>query len=108
LSQCVAVGYEAGFNLTTGSNNIDIGNAGVADESDVIRIGTNGIQKEAFVAGIYNHPLTGNVVVVNSAGRLGVPAVSSERFKTAIAVPVKSSGCNQPKPGGQLIEIPVA
>jgi hypothetical protein len=57
----------------------------VATEGDVIRIGTKGIQKEAFVAGIYNHTLTGNVVVVDSAGRLGVQAVSSERFKTAIA-----------------------
>jgi hypothetical protein len=56
----------------------------VAAESDTIRIGTKGIQKEAFVAGIYNHTLTGNVVVVDSAGRLGVQAVSSKRFKTAI------------------------
>jgi hypothetical protein len=83
-SNNIAEGYQAGYNLTTGSNNIDIGNVGVAAESDVIRIGTKGIQKAAFVAGIYNHPLTGNVVVVDSAGRLGVQAVSSERFKTAI------------------------
>jgi hypothetical protein len=80
----IAVGFQAGMDLTTGSNNIEIGNVGVAAESDVIRIGTKGIQKEAFVAGIYNHTLTGNVVVVDSAGRLGVQAVSSERFKTAI------------------------
>jgi Chaperone of endosialidase len=58
---------------------------GVAAESNVIRIGTKGIQTEAFIAGIYNHTLTGNVVVVTSAGRLGVQAVSSERYKTAIA-----------------------
>jgi hypothetical protein len=56
----------------------------VTGESGVIRIGTKGIQKEAFIAGIYNHPLPGNVVVVDSYGRLGVQAVSSERFKTAI------------------------
>ena len=30
----------AGFNLTTGNNNIDIGNAGVVGESGAIRIGT--------------------------------------------------------------------
>jgi hypothetical protein len=83
-SNNIAMGYQGGLDLTTGSNNIDIGNAGVAAESNVIRIGTNRIQKEAFVAGIYNHTLTGNVVVVDSAGRLGVQAVSSERFKTAI------------------------
>ena len=83
-SNNIAEGYWAGYNLTTGSNNIDIGNAGVTGESGVIRIGTKGIQKEAFIAGIYNHPLPGNVVVVDSYGRLGVQAVSSERFKTAI------------------------
>jgi hypothetical protein len=83
-SNNIAEGYWAGYNLTTGSNNIDIGNAGVAAESGVIRIGTKGIQKEAFIAGIYNRPLPGNVVVVDSYGRLGVQAVSSERFKMAI------------------------
>jgi hypothetical protein len=83
-SNNIAMGYQAGLNLTTGNNNIEIGNVGVAAESNVIRIGTKGVQTEAFIAGIYNHALTGNVVVVTSAGRLGVQAVSSERFKTAI------------------------
>jgi len=83
-SNNIAEGYQGGYNLTTGSNNIDIGNVGVAAESGVIRIGTKGIQKETVIAGIYNHPLSGNVVVVNDFGRLGVQAVSSERFKTAI------------------------
>jgi hypothetical protein len=81
----IAMGYQAGARLTTGNNNIDIGNLGVAAESNVIRIGTKGIQTEAYIAGIYNHALSGNVVVVTAAGRLGVQAVSSERFKTAIA-----------------------
>jgi hypothetical protein len=80
----IAEGYEAGLNLTTGSNNIDIGSKGVAAESNVIRIGTKGVQTETFIVGIYNHALTGNVVVVESSGRLGVQAVSAERFKTAI------------------------
>jgi hypothetical protein len=35
----IAVGFQAGVNLTTGSNNINIGNAGVAGESNKIRIG---------------------------------------------------------------------
>jgi len=34
-----AVGYNAGANLTTGSQNIMIGHAGVAGESDTVRIG---------------------------------------------------------------------
>jgi Chaperone of endosialidase len=60
----------------------------VAADSGVIRIGTQvptALQTRTFVAGIYNVPLTGNAVVVTSAGQLGVQAVSSERFKTAIA-----------------------
>ena len=35
-----AVGFNAGANLTTGSNNIDIGNLGVAGESNTMRIAT--------------------------------------------------------------------
>jgi hypothetical protein len=78
------VGYEAGTNLTTGSNNIDIGNAGVADESFVIRIGTKGTHKAAVIAGIDSSKVTGSAVYVTTTGRLGVLA-SSERFKTSIA-----------------------
>jgi hypothetical protein len=84
----IAVGFQAGLHLTTGSNNIDIGNKGVAAESATIRIGTQvptALQTKAFVAGIYNVALTGNPVVVTSSGQLGVQAVSSERYKTAIA-----------------------
>jgi len=35
----IALGSLAGANLTTGSNNIDIGNVGVAGESSTIRLG---------------------------------------------------------------------
>jgi hypothetical protein len=83
-SSNIAVGFEAGLNLTTGSNNIDIGSKGVAAESSVIRIGTKGIQTEAFIAGIFGTAGTGSAVVVNSNGKLGV-TMSSERYKTAIA-----------------------
>jgi len=74
----------AGYNLTTGSNNIDIGNLGVAADSGTIRIGTTSTQTKTFIAGIYGTSVTGSAVVVSSTGQLGV-AVSSERFKTAIA-----------------------
>jgi len=46
------LGYCAGHNLTTGSNNIDIGNMGVTGESGVIRLGTEGQQTATFIAGI--------------------------------------------------------
>jgi hypothetical protein len=87
-SSNTAVGFQAGLHLSTGSNNINIGNQGAAADIGVIRIGTQvptALQTKAFVAGIYNVPLTGNVVVVTSTGQLGVASGSSERFKTAIA-----------------------
>jgi hypothetical protein len=70
--------------LTTGSNNIDIGNQGVAAESGTIRIGTTSTQTATYIAGIYGTSVTGSAVVVSSTGQLGV-TVSSERYKTAIA-----------------------
>ena len=77
-------GIQAGYNLTTGNNNIDIGNVGVAGESNLIRIGTKGTQKGAVIAGISTSTVTGSAVYVTTTGRLGVLA-SSERYKTAIA-----------------------
>jgi hypothetical protein len=44
----VAVGYQAAYNLTTGSYNIDIGNKGVAADSGIIRVGTAGQQNATF------------------------------------------------------------
>jgi hypothetical protein len=85
----IGVGYQAGYNLTIGTNNIDIGNPGVVGESGVIRIGTQvptALQTNTYIAGIYTNTLvSGLPVVVDANGQLGVAAVSSERFKMAIA-----------------------
>ena len=86
----IALGFQAGMNLTTGTNNIDIGNQGVAGESNKIRIGHQGTQNGTFIAGIYNVAVTGSTVVVNSSGKLGVTA-SSARFKEAIKPMDKAS-----------------
>jgi hypothetical protein len=83
-SSNIALGWHAGYNLTTGSNNIDLANVGVAAESGAVRIGTTGAQTKTYIAGIYDTSVSGNAVVVNSSGQLGV-VVSSERFKTDIA-----------------------
>ena len=77
------MGANAGSNLTTGSNNIDIGSAGSAGESGKIRIGKQGTQNGAFIAGIAGVAVTGTPVVVNANGKLGV-ATSSARFKEQI------------------------
>jgi hypothetical protein len=80
----VALGYQAGLNVTTGSNNIEIGNGGTSTDQNIIKIGAEGVQAKAFIAGIYNTSVSGSAVMVNSSGQLGV-VLSSERFKTAIA-----------------------
>jgi hypothetical protein len=70
-----ALGSQAGLNITTGSLNIDIGNAGLSTDANIIRIGTQGTQTSAYVAGIYGTPLaSGSLVVVNSSGQLGTEA----------------------------------
>jgi hypothetical protein len=86
----IALGDGAGGNLTTGSNNIDIGNTGVAGESATIRIGKSGTQTKTFVAGINGAAVTGSAVKVNAAGQLGT-APSSKRFKNAIKPMDKAS-----------------
>ena len=84
------MGSVAGSSLTTGSNNIDIGNNGAAAESNTIRIGKSGTQSATFIAGISVSAITGTPVVVNSNGRLGV-ASSSQRFKDEIKPMEKAS-----------------
>ena len=88
----IALGSHAGINLTTGNNNIDIGNEGVAGESNTIRIGTQGTQTNTFIAGISGVTVAdrrrGNCRYAN--GQLGT-VVSSERFKDAIKPMDKAS-----------------
>ena len=79
----IALGANAGSNLTTGDNNIDIGNSGVAGEADTIRIGMQGTQRRIFIAGISSASGTGRPVVISGNGQLGV-APSSQRFKEEI------------------------
>jgi hypothetical protein len=87
----IAVGANAGSALTTGINNIDIGNTGVAGEANTIRIGTRNTHANTYVAGIYGAALgSGSTVRVDSAGHLGTVA-SSARFKKEIKPMDKAS-----------------
>ena len=92
-SSNTALGFNAGSNLTTGNNNIDIGNPGVADESATIRIGTRGHQSRTFVVGIRG-VTTGSAdaipVLIDSAGQLGT-ASSSRQYKTDVKPMDKTS-----------------
>lgn len=86
----IALGAAAGQNLTTGDSNIDIGNAGVAGEANTIRIGVQGTQTDAFIAGIFGATVAGVAVVVDANGKLGT-VTSSKRFKDEIAPMDKAS-----------------
>ena len=86
----IALGAGAGDNLTTGDLNIDIGNEGVADEANTIRIGTSGDHTRTFIAGISGTAVTGVAVRVSSSGQLGT-APSSKRFKDEIKPMDKAS-----------------
>ena len=69
------VGDQAGQNLVDGGDNIYVGaTAGNAagDESFTIRIGDPDFIAACFVGGISGVPVTGDPVVVNSNGQLGV------------------------------------
>jgi trimeric autotransporter adhesin len=90
-SNNIALGNAAGINLTTGKNNIDIGNAGVAGEVNKIRIGTTGIQRATFIAGISGVTVPAGVgVIIGTDGKLGT-VVSSARFKNAVKPMDKAS-----------------
>jgi hypothetical protein len=87
----VAIGYNSGLNLINGSNNIDIGTTGPADESRKIRIGGQGTHNGTFIAGIRSAVVSGGVAVyIDSNGRLGT-VTSSRRFKDAIQPMDKAS-----------------
>ena len=87
-SSNIALGLNAGGNLTTGSNNIDIGSVGAGGESNTIRIGS--AQVRTFIKGISGAVVSGAPVVVNAGGQLGM-AASSERFKDEIKPMDKAS-----------------
>src|SRR5262249_21947082 len=87
----IALGSFAGTNLTTTSNNIDIGNRGITGEANTIRIGTAGSQTNTYVAGISGVTVAGGVgVIVDSSGHLGT-VLSSARYKEAIKPMDKAS-----------------
>ena len=84
-SNNVGLGFQAGQNLTTGSNNIIIGAGvlGVVGDANTTRIGKT-TTKKTFISGISGKTVAGGVgVIVNSQGQLGT-IQSSARFKDDI------------------------
>ncbi len=87
-SRNVAVGFNAGYAIVEGVDNIMIGagQKGKAADSGVIRIGSSNFQSKAFMAGIRG-VTTGRAnavpVVIDGNGQLGTIS-SSQRFKEDI------------------------
>jgi Chaperone of endosialidase len=87
----IALGNNAGKNLTAGDNNIFIGNFGLRRDSNTIRIGTPGFQTATYVAGISGATVPDGVaVIVGADGHLGT-TISSARYKEAIEPMDKAS-----------------
>ncbi|HEV2113886.1 MAG TPA: tail fiber domain-containing protein, partial [Terriglobales bacterium] len=85
-SSNIAVGQGAGNNFTgSESKNIDIGNFGTTGENNTIRIGIEGSQAQAFIAGISGVGVANatTVFVNTNTGQLGTIS-SSRRFKNDI------------------------
>jgi Chaperone of endosialidase len=82
----VAIGTGAGGNLNAAeSNDIYVGNSGIAGESNTIRIGYIGTATAAYIAGISGKTSANGVdVLINGAGQLGT-VKSSLRYKHEIA-----------------------
>ena len=78
----IGIGYQAGVTLTSGNNNIYIGNQGAGPEFQTIRIGT--AQGATFIAGISGVGVNNSApVMVDGNGQLGV-FLSSAQYKQRI------------------------
>ncbi len=90
-SDNIAVGYEAGMNISTGSNTICIGHPGATNDTNTIRIGTTGVQTATFIAGISGVTVPNGVgVIIDNNSKLGT-IVSSARYKEGIKPMDKAS-----------------
>ena len=80
----IALGFQAGINFTGDeSQNIDIGNVGVAGENYTIRIGDPTVQTTAHIAGIYG--ATPNQAHRHAATFMWTPMASSAPSAQAAA-----------------------
>jgi len=85
-SSNIAIGFDAGLNITTTSNNIEIGSQGAGSDNAAIRIGSQGTQTAAYIAGIYGVTTSASnavPVMIDSNGNLGTIS-SSRRYKDDI------------------------
>jgi len=97
-SRNLALGIQAGSNLTSGDFNIYLGHTGFASESSTMRLGQVNSQTRTFIAGIAGVAISGAQVTINSAGQLGI-LPSSVRYKRDIqTMGARSQGMHQLRP----------
>ena len=76
----IALGYQAGINVTT-NNNIDIGNLGVEGENNIIRIGDPSVQTDTFLAGtVHASSVSATNVSAGNVSASGVSATTSTGY----------------------------
>jgi hypothetical protein len=96
-----ALGFWAGINVTTGSNNIHIGNEGTNADSALIRVGTVGTHTATFIAGIAPVTLPAGsapVCIVATTGQLGrCPSPSASNSMTGRTRPVSFGDLSDPE-----------
>jgi hypothetical protein len=64
----IAIGFKAGNTLTSGNNNIYLGNPGNGDESKTMRLGS--VETSTFIAGIATAGVSGATVEIDANGQL--------------------------------------
>ena len=80
----IALGHSAGQLLSSGSDNVYIGNQGQATESNTIRIGNSTDHSAAYLAGVRGVSVSsGEYVVVDANGQLGSTAAAGGGYWTA-------------------------
>src|SRR5262249_48914637 len=80
-SRNTAIGFNAGFHLSSRDNKVYVNKTRVASESNTMRLGSG--QTRAFISGITGVPISGSQVLINSNGQLGI-LMSSARYKRDI------------------------
>jgi hypothetical protein len=85
-SSNIGIGSAAGSSATNPANSIFIGNDGVPADTSTIKIGKQGTQASAFMAGISSVTVANSATVLidTTTGQLGT-VVSSRRYKEDIA-----------------------
>jgi hypothetical protein len=87
----IAVGEDAGFRVKTGSNNIHIGNKGLATDAGQVRIGTPGIHKNTFLAGVIRGNGAGlsNISIPSSkiTGKIAGSQIAPNAISSSVLAP---------------------